>query len=201
MRFPSNRPDFCCAFRWYTILVLFIVFVVLPTNAFEWELGGRFGFETSAFGFDDPYAFSLPVGLYAEATLFDGLLNAGLTFSRVFFRSRSELFSDSFMFTPGLYVGYPVFRLDDDSIRVRVEPYFEYRNYRREHQFLESTFITQRPLTALGIGVAATRRTGVSTGAAVEYQAIWDVRLFHRAAVLLRIGYRSITGTEGVDGE
>lgn len=183
----------------HALLTLALAFAAIPAGAVEWEVGTRFGFETRAAGFDDPYAFSLGVGVFAEIVPLETVpLRLGVSLSRYSFDSRSPVFGDSTMPTPGVYVGYPVYRVADDSIAWRVEPYVEYRHYRRRHEFFGSQTETRRPLSALGIGVVSVRRSGVSTGAAVEYQTIWDNNPVHRAAVSLRLGIGSRPELDGV---
>lgn len=161
-------------------------------QALDWEVGTRFGFETQAAAFDDPYAFSLGVGVFADVAPTKAFpMRVGFSLSRYAFDSRSAAFSDSSMPTPGVYLAYSVHRVTDDSIDWRIEPYLEYRQYRRTHRFFDSETTSQRPLTAVGVGVISVRRFGVSSGVAVEYQTVWDNSRVHRAAVLLRLGIRS----------
>ncbi len=176
------------------VLLLAFWFSLVPAAApaLDWEIGTRFGFETQPAAFDDPYGFSLGVGIFADVAPLDRLpIRFGITLSRYAFDSRSAAFSDSTMPTPGVYLAYPAYRVIDDSIDWRIEPYLEYRLYRRTHRFLGSETTSQRPLTALGVGLISVRRFAVSSGVAIEYQTVWDNTPVHRAAVLLRLGIRS----------
>ncbi|TVR07310.1 MAG: hypothetical protein EA403_00040 [Spirochaetaceae bacterium] len=174
------------------LLVVGIALMPAAAQALDWEVGTRFGFETQPAAFDDPYAFSLGLGIFADVAPLALLpVRFGITLSRYFFDSRSPAFSDSTMPTPGVYLAYPAYRVADDSIDWRIEPYLEYRLYRRTHRFLDAETTSQRPLTALGVGLISLRRFGVSSGVAIEYQTVWDNTPVHRAALLLRLGIRS----------
>ena len=174
------------------LLAVFLARATAPLGALDWEIGTRFGFETRPAGFDDPYGFSLGIGLFADVAPLDALpVRFGATLARYTFNSRRAPFADSAMPTPGVYLAYPLFRVIDDSMDWRIEPYIEYRHYRRTHRFFDTETTSRRPLTAVGLGVISVRRFGVSSGVAIEYQTVWDNTPVHRAAVLLRLGVRS----------
>lgn len=193
MSFHSRRPA-PAADHWRAIALIAVLFATAPSvaHSLDWGVGTRFGFETQAAAFDDPYAFSTGIGIFADLELSQSVpLRAGVTLSRYTFASLSPAFSSSSMPTPGIYFAYPVYRVVDDSIEWWVEPFFEYRHYRRTHRFLNTETISQRPLTAIGLRLISVRRFGISTGVAAEYQTVWDNQPVHRAAVLMRLGFRS----------